>query len=132
MSKNGIIAKTHTKVQQHMKEETDINNIVNKYANGIMPANAGQPIYMDLYNAPDFHKAQNLVAEVNQNFQKLPSALRYRFQNSPEQLIKFVENKANLEEAIKLGLVPKPESKPTPVAETPPAVKKTANEVKKD
>lgn len=102
-----------TKVQQHQKDETDIHQIVEKYANGMVPQNTGEPMYMDMYNTPTFHAAQNIVAEVTQKFQQLDSRLRARFANNPAKLITFMEStdKENIDESIKLGLRPKPQEK---------------------
>jgi len=43
---------------------------------------------------------------------RLPADLRARFDNDPAQLIQFLENSDNKDEAIKLGLVNKPEDLP--------------------
>lgn len=109
MSKNGIKFSGKTKVQQSFKESTKISNIVSKAMQGQQPANAGQPMYMDSYNVPSFHEAQNLVTEVIQKFMNLPAPLRARFGNKPQNAIKFCQDDNNLDEAIKLGLARKPE-----------------------
>ena len=112
MSKKGITFPPETKVQQGKHEETKLSNIVNRYANGVMPANAGsQPMYIDMYNMPAYHEAQNIVADVSQKFAALPSKIRARFNNKPENMIKFVDDDKNLDEAVKMGLVPKPEER---------------------
>ena len=42
-------------------------------------------------------------------FDNLPSDVRNRFNNNPAQLLDFVADPENKEEAIELGLLPKPE-----------------------
>lgn len=50
-------------------------------------------------------------------FQKLPATLRNRFEGSPEKLLSFMNDDANYEEAVELGLLA---PKPAKVAETDP------------
>ena len=116
MSEKGIKFKKDepTKVQQHFKDETNINVIVRRFQQtGQAPVTTGQPQYLDLYNLPSFQEAQNIVIDVSQKFAALPAKIRTRFENNPEKLLEFIDNKENLDEAINLGLAKKPE--PTPL-----------------
>lgn len=84
----------------------------------------GQPVamprqqYMDLSQGPqNYEELVNQVAEINEQFQKLPAKIRDRFGNDPQQLLDFVHDPANIEEAVKIGLVDAPEppvKAPTP------------------
>jgi hypothetical protein len=49
---------------------------------------------------------------------RLPAELRARFENDPAKLIEFIDNSENLDEAINLGLVNKPENLPQVVEDT--------------
>ncbi len=53
----------------------------------------------------DFHEAMNFVVAAQQQFEQLPSDLRNRFNNDPGQLLTFLEDPENREEARKLGIV---------------------------
>lgn len=56
--------------QQSFAEETDINNIVKRYARGEhIPQAKGQPAYLDIPEV-DLHKALNIATEVNQAYEK--------------------------------------------------------------
>lgn len=107
--------------QQHFKDEADINNILARYQRTgylVDPLNPGtrQPLFDD-YSAPlDFVESQTLIAHANQAFELLPSTIRKRFNNSPLDLLQFLEKEENRDEAIKLGLVsqPSPSSSPSP------------------
>lgn len=94
---------------QHFKDECDINTIVSRYPNGITPYDErkGTGIYGDFSDASifDFREAQSKIAEAEDRFQSLPSAVRQRFNNNPALLLDFLGDSANYAEAVKLGLV---------------------------
>ena len=103
--------------QQHFKDECDINNIMRRYREtGLFPDPlSAKPLFGDFSSCFDFMEAQNTVARANEAFAALPSEIRKRFANDPAQLLAFMEDERNMDEAVKLGLVEKP---PTAV-ETP-------------
>lgn len=96
--------------KQSFKAECDINNIVNKYAStGVLThVNEGTPSYGD-FSPVDFLDSMNLVISAQAAFDGLPSSLRRRFGNDPYELLSFLANDENREEAIKLGLIASPE-----------------------
>lgn len=94
--------------QQHMSESTDINNMVKRYTQGgQINLNKRQPTF-GVASAADFHTMQNAVADVRTQFNNLPSRLRSKFQNDPHMLLRWLENPANHDQAVKLGLIPPP------------------------
>jgi phage internal scaffolding protein len=95
--------------QQHFKEECDINNIMRRYMNGeaVMVPNS-EPIFGDFSMDFDFQTAQNTLIDATNRFMMLSSEVRERFGNDPAKLLQFLTKRENLDEAIKLGLVPKP------------------------
>lgn len=94
--------------QQHMSESTDINNMVKRYTQGgQINLNKRQPTF-GIASAADFHTMQNAVADVRTQFNNLPSRLRSKFQNDPHMLLRWLENPANHDQAVKLGLIPPP------------------------
>lgn len=94
--------------QQQFKDDADINKITARYIKTNVLGTPGgqprQPIFGD-FTSIDFQTMQNTIADVEQNFNSLPSRIRNRFKNSPYQLIRFVEQPENRSQAIKLGLV---------------------------
>lgn len=96
--------------QQHMKAETEMSNKVGMFMKtgrfGDNQSNR-QPMYAD-FSSIDFMEMRNAIVDIDAEFASLPSKLRTRFQNDPHQLIRFVENPNNREEAMQLGLLPKP------------------------
>lgn len=95
--------------QQQFRDEVDINTIVRNFGiTGEMPENLKMPVSGDFTGISDYHQALNLVLQAEDGFMTLPGDMRARFQNDPGQLLAFLENPANKDEAIKLGLVNKP------------------------
>ncbi|QCQ84918.1 internal scaffolding protein [Blackfly microvirus SF02] len=73
-----------TKTQQHLRDETDINLIVKAYGiTGQLPLVNKPPLYGDYTNVLSYEDAQNLIAEANAEFFKLPAEIRSQFQNDP-------------------------------------------------
>jgi phage internal scaffolding protein len=112
-NESGLHCEDVTLTQQHFKDECDINNILRQFnVTGLLPENALSPRYGDFTGISDYHTALNQVIAAEDEFMRLPAELRARFENDPAQLIEFLENSENKDEAIKLGLVNKPEDLP--------------------
>lgn len=114
--------------QQQFKEDVEINNIVRKYQQTGQWTHLAktQGVYADLSNPKTYHEAMQVVLEADQAFSLLPSNLRTRFQNDPSQLLSFLSDPNNRDEAIQLGLLNSPPSTPqtsqtpsTPQTKTP-------------
>lgn len=115
----GLTCKSVSRVKQAFGPECDINAIMARYAKtGVFPSAAGAPIYADVSGIADYQQCLQVVKEAEETFDALPASIRERFGNSPAQLIAFLSNDENREEAIKLGLV---EVEPPPVV-VPPVV----------
>lgn len=98
--------------QQQFKDECDINTIVDQYQAHIpLPT---PPMFGDFAQVADFTAAQFILLEAQSHFAALPAKVRSRFANDPAQLLAFVNDPKNADEAIALGIAQK---KPTP----PPA-----------
>jgi phage internal scaffolding protein len=69
-----------------------------------MPENFNPGEYRDL-DGTDYQEYMQTVASANSMFEELPSALRKRFKNDPAQLLSFVHDDKNVDEAHKLGLL---------------------------
>lgn len=97
------------------KERTDIRNIVRRAMRGAsVTVNVRQPRYADIYDAPSYMEALNVVAYANDLFASLPSKVRDRFSNNPVKMLEFLDDDSNKEEAIKLGLRKKEADPPPP------------------
>jgi len=108
---SGLRCEDASRTQQHFKDETDINNILRQFnITGQLPTKAISPRYGDFTGISDYHGALNQVIAAEGEFMTLPAHLRARFDNNPQELIEFLNNPENKDEAIKLGLVNKAEA----------------------
>jgi phage internal scaffolding protein len=105
-NESGLACEEPSLTQQHFKDETDINNILRQFnVTGLLPENALSPRYGDFTGINDYQSALNAVIAAEDGFMALPADLRARFSNNPEELINFLDNPENKDEAIRLGLV---------------------------
>lgn len=93
--------------QQQFSDFTDINKLIAQYEKtGLLThVNSRQPIYGDFSNVSDYQSAYNAVIQAQAAFAVLPADVRERFANDPQQLLSFLSDPKNKQEAIKLGLV---------------------------
>ena len=95
--------------QSRYQAECDINTIVRRFGlTGDLPVNAAMPTSGDFTGISDFHSALNMVREAEEAFMAFPASVRERFGHDPQQLMAFLENADNRDEAVKLGLVSAP------------------------
>lgn len=110
----GIVFTMPTMAQQHFKDECDINWIMDRYTKtGLLPENRPDFFYGDVSDGLTYQEALDFLNTAQGDFDSLPAKLRKRFDNDPGQLLDFLADPANKEEAIRLGLVD------PPIQETP-------------
>lgn len=92
--------------KQSEADSCNVNLIMKKYEkHGILPvAQSAQANYGDFSNCHDYQTSLNAVMEAQDNFMRLPAAIRARFENDPQQFVEFVSNPANLDDCIQMGL----------------------------
>lgn len=96
--------------QQQFKEEADINTIVARFGlTGTLPEVVRVPKSGDFTGVVDYHSALNAVRQADEAFMELPGEMRARFRNDPQELLMFLSDEKNKEEAMKIGLIPKPD-----------------------
>lgn len=103
---------SETLVQQHFKEEVDVNTIVRRY--GITAGTPFGPdggMYGDFTGITDYESAVALVRDTEARFMRLPAEARERFGNNPGQLVAFAQ--ASSPEEFEAALAP-------PVPPVPP------------
>lgn len=108
--------------RQEFREETDINVIMRRaQQTGHLPVRADiEPVFADVSDIGDFADVQRRVHAAQDAFMSLSPEIRFRFKNRPEELIAFVQDDKNRDEAIKLGLIPAPKVEEKAVPPVPP------------
>lgn len=105
-----------SRVQQHLRDETDINRIMAKYqkTNVFEHVNRYAGQYGDFSEVPSYQEALHKVRESEEMFMSLPSNIRDRFGNDPARFITFASDASNLDEMRSMGLAPKLPPPPEP------------------
>ena len=117
----GYLNNEPSMTQQQFKDEADINNIMARYQKtGVLvdplTQSTRKPMFDDFSELGDFRDHQQAVIDAQELFMQLPSRVRARFQNDPAELLQWLSDPANKDEAIELGLMSKP---PVATAEMP-------------
>lgn len=104
-----------SKTDQQFRDEVNVNNIVAKYLKtgeiSHQARQAGQ--YFDASQVPDLYTGLVKIHKAELAFKSMPDNIRARFKNGKE-LLEFLADPGNKDEAIKLGLV---EGQPLPIKE---------------
>lgn len=107
----GLACPDESLTQQQFVEEADINYIANRFIKtGELPLVPQMPTAGDFEGIFDFQSAMNTITQAKREFMALPAKMRSRFNNDPAELIAFIEDTDNRDEAIRLGLIPKPDT----------------------
>lgn len=119
----GIVFTDPSMTQQHFKDETMIDNILQKYAEtGFLtdPFSPKRPIqFGDFSDVTDFQTAQNAVARATEYFESLPSNVRSSFNNSPSEFLQALQDPEQRSKLEDLGFVaPEPSKEPQPTSAT--------------
>lgn len=97
-------------VQQHMRDECDVNVIMRRYQNtGVLTHVNEQAnlIYGDFYDVPDYKSGVELMLAADQLFMELPSSVRDHFKNNAGDFLEFATDEKNIEQMREWGLAEK-------------------------
>lgn len=110
---SGTVNNEPSATQQQFADQVDVNKIVRRFmSSGQVPVLQDNPRFGD-FPTIDLHEAMNIVRSTEEAFMRLPSQLRKRFGNDPGELWTWLQDPANDDEAVKLGLfTAKPEEIP--------------------
>lgn len=102
-----------TLAEQHTAHLTDINYLIKKYKPDELAAyiaarsaHRQEIVGHDFAAEPNLQDAKNIVLKSRKEFEELPDEVRFQFRNHLE-FLKFVDNPANSEKLVKLGLITK-------------------------
>lgn len=118
----GISCPEQTLTQQHMKDECDINVLVDRFVvTGEVPQLNMPPLQGDFSEIPTYQEALNLMRAADLAFMALPAKIRNQFENDPGQFVEFCSQEANRPDLQRWGLLKEVEPPPPPNApEIPP------------
>ncbi len=109
-----------TKTEQSHVGATNINSIMKRYhRSGLLPRVQGSPMFGDFTRVEDYHAAQGKLIAAQEEFLALPAEIRQRFDNNAGNLVGFLLDPGNEEEAIALGLIVKPAGSSSVPAKAP-------------
>lgn len=102
-----------SRTDESQGDSTDINNIMARYKrDGYLPQFSGGGVYADVSDIPkSLTEAYSMIKQSEETFSKLPSHIRERFRNNPQDMINFLNDPKNLAEAEKMGLVTRIQNK---------------------
>lgn len=90
---------------QSEAENCDINVIVDRFEKtGILPSMTSTPVYGDFSTVVSFQDAQNAVIAAQSAFMSLPAKIRKEFDNDPAKFLDFVDDPANADKLVEMGL----------------------------
>lgn len=106
--------------------DADINELVRRFGvkdGSTLPAEilyADIKTYGDFSEAPDLRTVLDQTRNATQLFNNLPAKIRRQFNNDPIEMLEWVQDEKNAEEAVTIGLLTKRPT-PTKLETQPPA-----------
>lgn len=119
-----------SKTDQSQAKECDVNHIMKKYmkTGQITHLAKVRGTYADVSAIPDLNEALSIVKQADESFSSLPAQVRKRFGNDPSQLLEFLKDPKNDEEAIQLGLKESRQKSDNTPGDIPPPKKEVKND----
>lgn len=91
--------------KQSEKDNTDINLIVKQFErSGILPVMNQTPVFADVSEVTSYQESLAVVQKAELMFNALPAEIRKQFGNSPAAFLDFVNDPANGQKLIDMGL----------------------------
>lgn len=96
--------------EQQFKDDTDINVMISRFGNSafvsdpLLSISGSKPSFGDFSDPVSYHDALNILNDAQEQFSVLPAKIRARFGNNPQEMLSFLNDPANMDEAVKLGL----------------------------
>lgn len=114
-----------TRVQQNQRNLHNPGLLMKKYrGTGVFPQkDPRKAIQGDFSSGIDFAESLRRTQAAEESFLELPAKIRSRFKNNPGELIDFVMNTDNREEAVELGILARPEAPNKPLNDLTEAIK---------
>lgn len=104
--------KSQSRTHQSFAKDADINNIMQRFqktgvlVDPTLMSSERQPRFGDFSDIADYSQIVGRINEANEAFMTLSAEVRFRFNNDVEECLQFIADPKNLEEAVKLKLLP--------------------------
>lgn len=115
--RNDFVDKSPSMTDQSFRSEVNVNTIMAKYFKNREWPGKPRGIYTDLSKVPDLMTAYQQVEAAEEAFGALPAEIRESLKNDPRNLERYLADPANLDTAVKYGLIEK-QSPAKPAGET--------------
>lgn len=114
------------RTQYQYKDECDVNKIIQRYnqTGEFYHMRKTEPVYRDM-TAIDFEFMNNEIAKMEETFMQLPVEIRARFHYSTQEMLAFLDDDKNRDEAEKIGLIERKKPPETPAVKPPETPAKT-------
>lgn len=112
VSFEGTDKRVLSRTKQSFSKDADINVIMGKYRKtGVLvdPLSVNvyrKPNFADFSDVTDLPTTLNRIREAERSFMVLPAVVREKFGNDVSQLLDYVSDEKNVEDSVKLGLLP--------------------------
>lgn len=118
-----------SKTDQSWAKDCDVNEIISRFKKTGQITHLARKtgVYADVTGITDLMTSLLTVEKANTAFMSLPAAARKRFNNDPQSMIEFLQDPANNEEAVKLGLK---EARPSTDKDVGPIYQSAENKAK--
>ena len=113
---------TKSRTKQSFKDEADINVLMRKYQTSELTG-LRKPMFGDFTEMPDYREMQNRITVANEEFLHLDSDVRAMFDNDPANLLEWLSDPENKDEAIELGILPTEQATVDPLPNSEPPQK---------
>lgn len=107
--KRGDISFAHIPEDRRLVQRSDmpLTSVRNLIKQGVplpTPEETGA-IFGEFDSAVQYQDMMNVIVKAQESFDALPSHIRDRFKNDPRELLEFIDDEDNLDEAIELGII---------------------------
>lgn len=105
-NKRPVIRCGPSRVQKQYEYTFHPQKMIEKYGRQTLLKSLKQvpQLYSDAPNPYDYKESLDVISKADQAFAALPSAVRVRFNNDPLELLQFLQDPKNQQEAYDLGL----------------------------
>lgn len=116
----GVVVETglETKTQKHFKDQCDINKIAKmvEATGSTQHVKQARERFGNFEDVFDYGANMDKAAKAQQLFERLPTHIRKKVQNSIPAFFNYIQDPDNFQECVKWGIYDEPKKDPTPAA----------------